>query len=170
MLPVAAPPCDGGRGRGRSGGDYGSGRSFGSRGPGRGRGPGDRASVHGGSDRGDHRGRDDRSRGRGVVVEAGPTVVEASPAVVEASPAVVVEADPAVIEAGAAAVEAGSHTLILSTLSSGQTGPLPAEHIAATGVKRRQYENLSGWTLRLRPTALRASPYTQHTLAHDVHH
>jgi hypothetical protein len=52
-----------------------------------------------------------------------------------------VEADPSVIEAGAAAVEAGSHPLILSTLSSGRTGPVPAEHIAATGVKRRQYGN-----------------------------
>jgi hypothetical protein len=166
-----------GRGRGgsefggsRRGSDYGSIRSFGNRGSGRGRGRGDRGSLRGGSDRGGYRGRDDRSRDRGIVVDASLTaspavvveddpaiVVEDDPAVVvgagpsvvvEADPAVVVEADTADVGAGAATVEAGGHFLTLPTLSRGRTGPLPAEHTAATGVRRRQYGN-AGRSIKL---------------------
>jgi hypothetical protein len=94
--------------------------------PSRGRGRGYRGISPGGADPGGFRGRGNRSRGRGVVVEA--------PAVVGAGSA---PADVAVD-----VVEAGSYPLLTPpTLSSGRTGPLPAQHTMATGVKRRKYRN-----------------------------
>jgi hypothetical protein len=39
--------------------------------------------------------------------------------------------------------------LTLPTLSSGRTGPLPAEHTMATGVRRRKYGN-AGRIIKLR--------------------
>jgi hypothetical protein len=54
------------------------------------------------------------------------------------------------VEAGGDAVEAGSYPLLsLPTLSSSRTGPLPAEHIEATGVKRRKYGD-AGRVIKLR--------------------
>jgi len=134
---------------------------------GRGRGRGNRGAGRG-ADRGGPRGRDNHSRGRGVVVTAGSTLVdapadietgaaavEAGGAVVEAGPATlevpsVVEAGAANVEAVGDVVEAGSYPLLtLPTLSSGRTGPLPAEHIKAIGVKRRKYGN-KGKVIKLR--------------------
>jgi hypothetical protein len=166
----AAPP-DGnrgrGRGRGRGGSEYGGGSERGgpggsdysygrgrvNRGTGHDRGRGYRGGPRGGADRGWPRGRVNRSRGRGVAIEAGATTAEA-PAVVEAGAATVeapaaveagaatVEAGGAVVEAGGDVVEAGSYPLLsLPTLSSGRTGPLPAEQTRAIGVRRRKYGN-----------------------------
>ena len=156
------------RGGGTGGGsDYSFGRGRGNRGAGRGSGRGYRRIPRGGADRGWPRGRGSHSRGRGVVVEAGsasveaPAAAEAGSAIVEAPAAAeagsaIVEA-PAAVEVGAATVgaggdvvEAGSDPLLsLPTLSSGRTGPLPAEHIKATGVKRRKYGN-AGRVIKLR--------------------
>ncbi|KAI0267569.1 Piwi domain-containing protein [Russula aff. rugulosa BPL654] len=130
-----------GRGRGRGGSeygggsergggpsDYGYGLGRGNPGAGRGRARGYRAAPHGGVDHGGFRGRGHPSRGRGVVVEA-------------SSPAVGVGGD---------IVEAGSNpTFTLPTLSSGRTGPLPAEHVEATGVRRREY-GAAGRVIKLR--------------------
>jgi hypothetical protein len=144
-----AAPSDGDRGRGRGRGrggsvygggserggpgdsDYGFGRGRGNRGAGRGSGRGYRGGPRGGADRGWHRGRGSHSlghsRGRGVVVAAGAATVEAGGAVVGA---------------GGDVGEAGSDPLLsFPTLSPGRTGPLPAEHTKATGVKRRKYGN-----------------------------
>jgi hypothetical protein len=50
----------------------------------------------------------------------------------------------------AVVVQAGTYPLLaLPTLSSGRTGPLLAEHIEATGVKRRKYVN-TGRVIKLR--------------------
>ena len=117
------------RGGGPGGSDYGYGRGRGNRGAGRGRGRGYRGGPRGGADRGLPRGRGNRSRGRGVE----------APAVVETG-AAAIEVGGAVVEASGTAVEAGP-LLSRPTLSSGRTGPLPAEHIEATGVKRRKYGN-----------------------------
>ena len=140
-------------------GSRGRDRGRGSRGAGRSRGRGDRGGPRDGADRGGLRGRvsRSRSRGRGVVVEAGGAIAEAGFAIVEA-PAVVeagaatAEPSPAVVEAGGDVVEAGSYPLstqALPTLSIGRTGPLPAAHIEATGVRRRKYGN-AGRLIKLR--------------------
>jgi hypothetical protein len=131
-------------------GDRGRDRGRGNRGASRGRGRGDRGALRDGADRGGLRGRGSRSRGRGVVVGAGPAIVEAGGAIFEADPAAV-EA-PTVVEAGGDVVEAGSYPLLTQafpTLSSGRTGLLPAEHIEAIGVKRRKYGN-AGRVIKLR--------------------
>jgi hypothetical protein len=145
MLPRAAPP-DGdrglslsrgrGRGRGRGGSEYGGGTSERSGGPSgslyghvryrgiRGAGRGHR----GGSDSGGPRGRSNRGRGSGVAVEASAAAVEPGVDVVEAG---------------------GYPPLALPTLSMGRTGPLPAEHVEATGLKRRKFGN-AGRVVKLR--------------------
>jgi hypothetical protein len=118
----------GGSERGGGPSDYGYGLGRGNPGAGRGRARGYRAAPHGGIDHGGFRGRGHPSRGRGVVVEA-------------SSPAVGVGGD---------IVEAGSNpTFTLPTLSSGRTGPLPAEHVEATGVRRREY-GAAGRVIKLR--------------------
>jgi hypothetical protein len=134
----------GGRGRGRggseygggderggcpSGSEYGNGRGRGSPGAGRGRARSYRGVPRGGADRGAPRGRGNRGGERGVVVEASSPIIEAP--------------------AGDVA-EAGSYPLFtLPTLSSGRTGPLPAEHVKATGVKR-QDPGTAGRVIKLR--------------------
>lgn len=161
MSSRTAPP-DGnrsrGRGRGRGGSEYGGGserggpggsdysygRGRGNRGAGHGRGRGYRGGSRGGADRGWQRGRGSRSRGRGVVVEDGAATAEAPPSsAVDTGPVnVEPEAGGAVIGTGGDVVEAGSYPLLTHpTLSSGPTGPLPAEHVEATGVRRRKYGN-----------------------------
>lgn len=156
MLPRAAPPGSdfgrgrgrgrGGRGRGRGGSEYGGGSERGGgpggseyRGRGRGRGfsrgRGDRGGPRGGSDRGGSRGRGNRSRGDSFIVETGAATVETAGAAVGA---------------GDTAIEAGGHHLpMFPTLSAGRTAPLPAEHIQATGEKRKQYGN-AGRVIKLR--------------------
>lgn len=117
---------DRGNGRGRGGTDRGDGRGRGNRGRGRGR--GDRGGPRGGADRGGPRGGGGRGRGRGAIIDAGGAVVEAGGAIVETS---------------------GYPLPVNPTLFSGRTGPLPAEHIQAIGVKRRQYGN-AGKVIKLR--------------------
>ena len=115
--------------------DYGYGRGLGSRGPGRGHGRGYRGASQVSADHGGPRGRlgGNRGRGRGVVFEAASPITEA----------------PAV-EAGDDVVEEGSYPLFtLPTPSSSRTGPLPAQHVEATGVKRRKYGN-DGKVIKLR--------------------
>jgi hypothetical protein len=132
-----------GRGRGRGGSEYGGGSErgggseygygrgrAGSPGAGRGLARGYRGVPYGGADRGAPRGRGSLGRGRGVLVEASSPTIEA----------------PAV-EVGGDVVEAS--LLALPTLSSGRTGPLPAEHVEATGVKRPKPGN-RGKVIRVR--------------------
>ena len=144
MFHRAAPPGGYfGRGRGRSISEYG-GRSERGGGPGGsdynyGRNRGNRGfgvgGPRGGSDRGRSRGRGNRGRGHSFVAE---------------TDAATVETDGAAVGAGDTTIEAGSHHLpIFPTLSAGQTGALPAEHIQATGEKRKQYGN-AGRVIKLR--------------------
>ena len=158
-MPPRAFPFDAGRGgdRGR-GGERGRGRG-GDRGGGRGS---ERGGGRGGSDRGDSRGRGNlggrgrggpggwgpggdrggfrggggrgRGRGRGAVVEAGGPI------------------------------GAGGQPLpIIPQLSAGQTGPLPADHVQAIGVKRQQYGN-AGRLIKLRSNhiEIKLNPGTVH--------
>ena len=147
----AAPGGDRGRGRGlgrglgrgRGGSEYGGGsergggpgssdygRGRGNLEAGRGLGRGYHGAPSGGADRGGPRGRGIRGRGRGVVVETSSSPITVSPAV----------------EVGGDLVEAGSS---LPTYSNGRTDLLPAEHVEATGVKRRKFGN-AGRVIRLR--------------------
>jgi hypothetical protein len=87
----------------------------------------------------------DRDRGRGVVVEVRSPVID-----LEAAGVVEPKAGTATVDVGRDVVEGGSNPLLtLSALSSRRTGPLPAEHIEATGVKRRKYGN-AGRIVKLR--------------------
>ena len=142
------------------GSDYGSGLGRGNRGADRGRGRGYRGAPHGGVERGWPCGRGNRGRGRGVAGEASSVIeapaVEAGGAIVEAG---------AIADAGGDVAEAGSYPLLaLPTLSSVRTGPLPAEHVEATGVKRRKYGN-AGRVVKLRSNHVEVK-FDQRTLYH----
>ena len=144
-----SPDASRGGGRGGRGGERGGGRGGRGRGSERGGRGGDdrsdgrgrgnwggrsRGGPRGGADRGGFRGGGGGGRGRGADVEA------------------------------SGAIEAGGLPLPnIPQLSAGRTGPLPADHIQAIGVKRRQYGNAGRWVkLRSNHIEIKLKPGTVH--------